>query len=309
MKSLSLFDHLFAILSLGLLCGWYQFVILITPLLLLLAYNGSIISGTILAIGLVLSFTSLKHEPWDYFTQCWIWRVWRDYFDFQYETNINFEEGKRYMFFEFSHGIFPMGQFLSASIVENISPGKKVCGTAANVVFMFPIMRQIMSWIGTHHANRKNIGKIFKKGYSVAIIPGGIAEMYLINDKTESIYLRKRHNTVKAAIEEGATIIPTFFFGNSRIFTVLNGQGSDSWISKVSRKLRASIFFFYGRFGLPIPYRHPLKMITGEPIPTIQSDKPSEEYVNEILNKVIVAAEKLYSEKKPEWETRPLVII
>lgn len=90
---------------------------------------------------------------------------------------------------------------MSAFNVEDISPGKKVCGTAANVEFMFPIMRQIVSWIGARHANRKNIGKNFKKGKSVAIIPGGIAEMYLINDKTECIYLRKRHNTVKAAIK------------------------------------------------------------------------------------------------------------
>ena len=35
------------------------------------------------------------------------------------------------------------------------------------------------------------------------MIPGGIAEMYLVSDKTEGLFLKKRQNTVKAAIQEG----------------------------------------------------------------------------------------------------------
>lgn len=78
------------------------------------------------------------------------------------------------------------------------------------------------------------------------------------------IYFKKRLNTVKVAIEEGAHIIPVFFFGNTRIFSVVGGQNQDSWVARLSRKLRASIFFFYGRQGLPVPYRHPLKMAAGD---------------------------------------------
>ena len=40
-------------------------------------------------------------------------------------------------------------------------------------------------------------------GYRCAIIPGGIAEMYLVSDKSEGLFLRKRQNTVRAAIQEG----------------------------------------------------------------------------------------------------------
>ena len=40
-------------------------------------------------------------------------------------------------------------------------------------------------------------------GYRCAIIPGGIAEMYLVSDKQEGLFLRKRQSTVKAAIQEG----------------------------------------------------------------------------------------------------------
>jgi len=36
-----------------------------------------------------------------------------------------------------------------------------------------------MAWIGTQRANRKNITKILDAGYHLAILPGGIAEMFL----------------------------------------------------------------------------------------------------------------------------------
>jgi hypothetical protein len=43
----------------------------------------------------------------------------------------------------------------------------------------------------------------YNVGYRCAIIPGGIAEMYLVSEKSEGLFLRKRQNTIKAAIQEG----------------------------------------------------------------------------------------------------------
>jgi 2-acylglycerol O-acyltransferase 2 len=217
-------------------------------------------------------------------------------------------KGQKTIFFEFPHGIFPMGQFLSASLIEELVPGQMICGLGADIIFKFPIMRQIMAWIGTRPAKRKNITNILNSGYHCAVIPGGIAEMYLVNDKTESIYFTQRQNTVKAAIQEGANIIPVFFFGNSRILKLVGSESHDSWISKLSRKLRISILLFAGRNGLPVPIRHPIHMVAGDVVKVVQSDEPSDEYVNEILQNVIESIKKLYENEKPEWEKRPLEI-
>ena len=142
--------------------------------------------------------------------------------------------------------------------------------------------------------------------------------MFLINTDKEILYFKKRQNTVKAAIQEGVPIIPMYFFGNTKIFNVLGQEkssesvkkekGNEPFLSKLSRKLKASIVFFYGRHYLPVPYRHPIKLVACEAIPVIQSDDPSEEYVIEIQNKVIESLQKMWDEKKPVWETRPLVI-
>ena len=39
-----------------------------------------------------------------------------------------------------------------------------IAGTGADIIFKIPVMRQILSWIGTMPAKRKNITKIFEKG-------------------------------------------------------------------------------------------------------------------------------------------------
>ena len=133
--------------------------------------------------------------------------------------------------------------------------------------------------------------------------------MYLINDKTENIFFRKRFNTVKAAIQEGANIIPIFCFGNTKIFTALNDKStSESFLSRISRRLRASIVLFYGRNYLPVPYRHPIKLVTADIVEVTQISEPTAEQVHDIMEKVIAALQRAYEEKKPDWETRPLII-
>lgn len=139
----------------------------------------------------------------------------------------------------------------------------------------------------------------------------------------------------------GAHIVPTFFFGNSSILKVVGAEsGSKSWISKLSRKFKASIMMFYGRHGeillhfilcfqshihdiphichisvltiepsgLPVPFRQPLRMVTGEIVLIKKNESPSDEEINEVMERVIKAVNDLYETKKPEWEKRPLKI-
>ena len=204
-----------------------------------------------------------------------------------------------------------MGQFLSVYDMDGIAPGRMICGLGADVIFRFPLMRQIMASLGTQPAKRASIAKIFKSGYDCAVIPGGIAEMFTVSEDAETVYFRTRQNTVKAAIEEGAHIVPTFFFGNSKIFKVPRSDGlNDSWLAKFSRKFRASIILFYGRHGLPFcPFRHPLHIVSGDVVKVKQSDSPTAEEIADVQQRVIASIEKVYKEKKPDWETRPLVIL
>lgn len=133
--------------------------------------------------------------------------------------------------------------------------------------------------------------------------------MFLVNEESEKIYFKSRQGAVKAAIQEGAHIIPVFFFGNTKVFKVVGQNGTDSFLAKLSRRLRASVVLFYGRYGLPVPFRHPIHFVTGDMVKVVQNDNPTEVEINEVQAKVIISIEKLYKEKRPEWETRPLIIL
>jgi len=288
----------------------YYILMIVYPLLIYFIFRGSIIAGSILAFLLTITFIPLKFKHWDGFMKCFIWDIWVEYSNFTHDGSSftkNASEDKRYIFFEFPHGIFPLGQVLSTAVVDELSPNKRICGTGADVIFKFPFMRHFMAWIGTRPASRKSYTKIFADGHYPAVIPGGIAEMYLVSKTEEAVFIRKRRGTARVAIQEGAHIVPTFFFGNSKVFDSI-GNSQDDWLAKVSRKLRASIMFFYGRHYLPVPYRHPIHMVTGEIVEVTQKDNPTDEEIDEVLTRVIASIEKVYETKKPAWETRPLVI-
>jgi hypothetical protein len=166
MKPMSFIRHAFAYVTLGLLCGWYYFLMILYPILIFLAFHGSYIAAAIFGGVLVLTFVPLPEKHSEAVMFSFVFDIWREYFDFTYDISTirgKLDANKRYMFFELPHGIFPMGQFLSASVIPDITPGKMVCGLGADIIFNFPIMRQLMVWIGTRKASRKNITKIFEE--------------------------------------------------------------------------------------------------------------------------------------------------
>lgn len=305
--------RIFAQITLALLSGWYYFIFLLYPILIFFAViYRSWIAGTILASFIALSYIPMKFQHWDGFMYSFLFDTWREYFDYSFDnTSIKgkIDNSKRYIFFEFPHGIFPMGQMISASLIREITPGKMVCGTGADVIFSFPIMRHVMAWVGTRPAKRDHMQRIFEEGHFCAVIPGGIAEMYVTSTAEETIYLKKRQGTVKLAIQQGANIVPVFFFGNTKIFDTPSTSSSESFFSRLSRKIRASIIFFYGYWYLPVPYRHPIRMVFGDIVEVKQNANPTEDEINETLGRVVSSVEKLYKEKKPDWEERPLVIL
>lgn len=298
-----------AMITLGFFCGIYYIVLILFPLLTYLTIRGSIVGATLLVLLLTITFIPLKHKYWEPFMRCSFWDIWVEYCCFTFDcSNLTgkIKEDERFIFFDMPHGIMPIGFALSAITVDQFSPNKWVCATTADIVFRIPFIRHFMAWSGSRPATRKNFAQIFKDGYHAAVLPGGIAEMYLVSRTEEAIYLKKRRNTIKLAIEEGAHIVPIFFFGNSNLFHVV-GSGN-SWLAKLSRKLRASIVLFYGRFFLPIPFRHPIHMVSGDIVYVKQKLNPSEEEIDEVLNAVITSVQTVYEKKKPAWETRPLVV-
>jgi diacylglycerol O-acyltransferase 2, plant len=311
---LTLFEHVFCYLFLFLLCGFYYVLLVLLPLLLYLCIvQRSVVAAIIFATLIFLTVIPLNHTPWEAFMYAPFWTTLRKYFDVTYDASSvhgKLNKAKPCMFFEFPHGVFPVGQLLSASLIKEVFGDQMICGTGADVVFKIPLMRQLFAWLGTVPASGSNIKKVLKRGDHCAIIPGGIAEMYLVSRTEEAVYLKKRANTIRVAIREGADIVPVFFFGNSSLFDIVGGAGGadGSFLAKMSRKLRASIILFYGRHFLPVPYRKPIRMVSADIVTVRQNDNPTAEEIEEVMQRLVASLEKLWKEKRPTWEKRPLVI-
>jgi hypothetical protein len=309
LPELGLFEHLFCIITLFLISGGlYHLLMIGFPVLLYyIFFQRSYIAGTILAIIIGAGVAPLDHRPSPAFLKMWCWRAWRRYFGITYDvSSVDLSKGM-HTFYEFPHGIFPMGQFISAGMVEEMFGRHVVCGTAADVIFKFPFMRQLMAWIGTRPVRRESFTKILAAGHHCAVVPGGIAEMYTITTTAETIFFKSRIKSVELSIINGTHIIPTFFFGNTKLFTVPDRNNS-GWLSKISRSMRTSFVIFWGRLGLAIPYRHHIHMQTGAVVYVEKEDAPSEATVKEVMAKVEASVVELYNTKRPVWETRPLVI-
>ncbi|CAM9607704.1 unnamed protein product, partial [Discosporangium mesarthrocarpum] len=140
--------------------------------------------------------------PWGPFIHSWIFKIWRRYFAWQCIVEEPLDPKRRYMFADMPHGIVPLGAIISVSVMRDTFPGiAYVSGVAASVVLHIPVLRTLYAWMGVRQAGRASIKQMFLDGVQVAVVVGGIAEMFMVSRKEERLYLRKRKSFVRLAVE------------------------------------------------------------------------------------------------------------
>eukprot|EP00878_Enallax_costatus_P007622 GHUV01007981.1.p1 GENE.GHUV01007981.1~~GHUV01007981.1.p1 ORF type:complete len:298 (+),score=73.54 GHUV01007981.1:1660-2553(+) len=293
----------FAVLTMAIYLGMVH-------LLMLLAV-ASIFSRTAMYIMIGTWCTLLLPAQlgWPEFLGNPVWRAWRRYFRFSVIMDEDMElHNTTYVIPEYPHGVFPLSQLIAVSLTD-IWPNHFIYSIAADAVFHIPLWKHVMTWIGALPATAHNFRKLLQKG-SVGLIPGGIAEMFMVEDDREVIKLLDRKGFVRIAVEMGTPLVPCYHFGNSRLFR----WGPKSW-EQAARRHRVALGFLCGRWGLPfaLPNRVPLMMVVGGPIPTKQTPRDDPNFdavVDEAHAKLVEAMQQLYDKYKGEygWADRPLVI-
>jgi 1-acyl-sn-glycerol-3-phosphate acyltransferase len=198
------------------------------------------------------------------------------------------------------HGVFPFGSILGLLSVPRTA-NRYLRGIAANALLYVPIMGNLLKYIGVIDANKKVVKKALSNGELIGVSSGGIAEIFESNagQCQEVIILKSRHGLCKLALETGAYLIPAYVFGNNACFTsVYDNYGI---MKRLSRYLRISIVFFYGRFFLPIPYRVPILSCLGTPIPVVKCENPTNEQINELLEKLQEGVKELFDKHKAAY--------
>lgn len=172
------------------------------------------------------------------------------------------------------HGVINFGA-VSYCFMSRWLVGSDQTTCVADVVASTPGLRHFVASIWPISASAKSLGAHLKKGEMVGLCPDGISGIFESSQEKghEVLMIGKRRGLMKLLLQHSATVAPIYFCGTNQLYTIW--QDRFGILRALSRKCRASLFFFHGRWGLPIPRRHPVTAIcTIVPPPSQQSHEP-----------------------------------
>jgi len=208
------------------------------------------------------------------------------------------------------HGVVPMANILCMMALNSFTFCGVFTAGPASVVPVTPFLRY-MTALGPclSGVSSKHLQEAAKRGESIGIVPDGIAGIFQQNNVDETVYLKDRKGLAKFALRTGVTLLPAYSMGNTRVFSAW----FDRWgiLEKLSRKIQASVFLYWGRFGLPIPYRTNISIVVHNPIVTKRVENPTQEQIDEVHLKLLAGMKACFDLHKDAlgWSERRLKFI
>ena len=175
-------------------------------------------------------------------------------------------------------------------------------GGMASVITRFPFVRTLLGWFNAQNASYRNLKRgLLTTGKNLYMLPGGLAEIFTARPGRNAAVFKRRRGLVRLSLETGAALCPLYVFGGNDFFNQLATNGSR--LARLSRAMGASLTFFWGWCGLPVPLVPPrgVTICLGEPVPVERwrgPGKPPPELVEELHARYIAALQKVFDDHK-----------
>lgn len=197
-----------------------------------------------------------------------------------------------YIFGYHPHGMYPCGAayFPLLPGFEDMFPGLTPATLSASVVFLTPLIRDLLSWCGVREVSRPTFVRALQEDRGVVLCPGGqeeLVETYRVfRDPSELVVCTRHKGFCRIAIEQQACLVPVLALGE--VFTMKNAFDLPKMQMATYRVFGFPIpYLLVGRWGFsPLPKKVPMLFVVGEPIrpPTIDPGSPIEQETVDALH-------------------------
>ena len=186
--------------------------------------------------------------------------------------------------------------FSTYNLWNRAFPGVNFRVLTASAAFFVPFIREMWLWSYCVDASKKTAVYVLEKlRCSIFVYPGGEKEQLETIRGRQILYLRERKGFVKLAIQQGASLVPVYAFGESQLYNHFQfGIKQRKWLAKT---FGVAIPLISGQYGLQ-PYRNNVTLVFGAPIKTPHIENPSDEELNTMHALYIAHLEKLFEDHK-----------
>uniref|UniRef100_A0A914UPH4 Acyltransferase n=1 Tax=Plectus sambesii TaxID=2011161 RepID=A0A914UPH4_9BILA len=240
-----------------------------------------------------------------------------DYFPIKLIKTADLPPDQNYLLGYHPHGVISIGA-ISTFGTAAVGVFEKFAGLKIRVAtlwgnFIVPLRREFLLAYGLIDCSRESLEHVLsseEKGNAVVLAIGGAEEAIEAHPGgLEVLTLQRRKGFIKVALRSGAHLVPVFGFGENELFTQLeNPEGSRiRSVQKFVKKLTGvTPMLFYGRgvfnysFGY-LPYRVPLNIVVGRPIPVEKVEEPTDEQIDELHARYVEALTELFESNKEKY--------